>query len=223
MYVDPSRVEMALHYAALALRPPAEKSAKNVEVTLFIASLWADATPAARTKYKATVATQAGALPWSALTKPTQVMAVQAGPGKIGALAPTLRGPAVVLLILGQADPEDEGVDGFRLIAGEPRADAIIAALYEWDVPLLTRTATPAGWNLEGAVEPVDDGAGADKGADAPELDPVDGADVDVDVDAPADDETVTTTGPTRRQKQLVAAGVAAGFAVLGVAAWRLG
>ena len=215
MYVDPSRVEMALRYAAIAVRPAAERTAKNVEVTLFLASLWADATPAARTRYQAAVAGHPGPLPWSALTKPAEVGGVKAGQDKI--LAPTLRGPAVVLLILGQEDPEDEGVDGYRLIAGEPRADAILAALYQWDVPLLTRTAAPSGWNLEGAEEPVDEGADDD----GPQVDPEGGADVDV--DAPAQDEPATTTGPTRRKKQLVAAGVAAGFALLGVAAWRLG
>ena len=220
MYVDPSRVEMALRYAALAMRPAAEKSAKNVEVTLFIASVWADASPAARTKYKAALASQPGSLPWSALTKPAKVMAVQAGPKKMGAITPTLRGPAVVLLLLGQADPEDEGVESYRLIAGDPRANAIIEALYEWDVPLLTRTATPAGWNLDGAAEPVD--AGVDD--EGPEVDP--GVDIDVDVDADAEEvpgKEVPATGPTRREKQLVVAGVAAGFALVGLAAWRLG
>jgi hypothetical protein len=149
-------------------------------------------------------------------------MAIQAGPGKIGALTPTLRGPAVVLLILGQEDPEDEGVESYRLIAGDPRANAIIEALYEWDVPLLTRTATPAGWNLDGAAEPVDPVEPVDGDDEGPEVDP--GVDVDVDVDAKEEPgKEVPATGPTRREKQLVVAGVAAGFALVGLAAWRLG
>lgn len=217
MYVDPSRVEMALRYAALAMRPPAERAAQNVEVTLFIASLWAEATNTARTRYQAAVALQPGSLPWSALTKPPPVAAFQAG-GKIGSLTPTVRGPAVALLLLGQVDPEDEGVESYRLIAGEPRATAIIKALQAWDVPLLSRTADPSGWNLDAAEEPedqpTDDGL-ADNAA--PDDDP-DGA-----ADVPDEQPMATASSLSRRQQGLAAAGVAAGFAVVGFVAWRLG
>jgi len=212
---------MALRYAALALRPQAERAAKNVEVALFVASLWSSATPSARTKYTAAVTSLDAALPWSAVTKPAQVAALPAGPGKMGALTPILRGPPVVLLILGQADPEDEGVDGYRLIAGEPRAEAILGALYEWDVPLLTRTATASGWNLDGAEEPVVDDGAEEPVDDGAEL-PVDDEEMQVD-DAPEGDQPASPTGLTQRQKGFAAAGVAAGFGLLGFAAWRLG
>jgi len=220
MYVDPSRVEMALRYAALAIRPPAERAAKNVEVTLFIASLWADATNAARTRYKAAAALQ-GSLPWSALTKPTPVAAAMQAGGKVGSGLPTLQGPAVALLLLGQKDPEDEGVEGYRLIMGEPRATAIIQALYAWDVPLLSRTADPSGWRLDAADEPAeqptddaadDDAAEADD--DVPENDPEGAAKV------PA---VKPTSSLSSRQQGLAAAGVAAGFTVVGLIAWRFG
>jgi hypothetical protein len=217
MYVDPARVEIALRYAELAVLTPAERAKKNVEVTLFVASLWADATAAARMRYQAAVALHPTSLPWSALMKtPPVAAAVQAG-GKIGSLTPTLMGPPVVHLLLGQTDPEDEGVEGYRLIAGEPRATAIIKALYAWDVPLLRRTADPSGWRLDAVAEPpaqpVDDGA---------EDDPEGGAE-DAPVDQPADVPEPTAVSLTSRQKGVAVAGVAAGFALLGLAAWRLG
>ena len=219
MYVDPSRVEMALRYAALAVRSPDERTAKNVEVAIFIASLWADATNAARTRYTAAVERQPGSLPWSALTKPSlAAAAIKAG-------APTLRGPAVVLLLLGQADPEDEGVEGYRLIAGEPRAAAIIQALFAWDVPLLSRTADPSGWRLDAAEEPEDQPAGAEndpEGTDVPSDVPSD-VSSDVPTNVPDGEQPTTVSELSQRQQGLAVAGVAAAFAFVGIVAWRLG
>jgi len=219
MYVDPSRVQMALRFASLAQQASETRAAKNVDATLFIASVWADATPSARTQYKASVASVSGALPWAALTKPPNITASMQH-GKFGLLTPDVQGPPVLLLILGQKDPEDEGVDSYRLIAGDPRADIIVEALRRWDVPLLTRTASPAGWNLDAADQPVD--VGADKGPkDAPGESPEPAPEPEAQPSSAP--EVDSGEGPTRGQKQLAAAGIAAGFALLGFTAWRLG
>jgi hypothetical protein len=145
---------------------------------------------------------------------------MQAG-GKVGSPMPTLRGPAVVLLLLGQADPEDEGVEGYRLIVGEPRATAIVEALYAWDVPLLSRTADPSGWRLDAVEEPEDqptDGAADDAADNAAPVDDPEGA-----ADVPDQQPPTGASELSPRQQGLAAAGVAAGFGLLGLVAWRLG
>ncbi len=219
MYIDPSRVQMALRFASIAQQTAETRAAKNVDATLFIASVWTDATPSARTQYKATVASAPGALPWAALTKPPKVAAA-IQQGKIGVEMPEVQGPPIILLLLGQKDPEDEGVDSYRLVAGDPRADIIVEALRRWDTPLLSRTASPAGWNLEAADQPVD--VGADKGPkDAPGVSPE--PEPAPEAQPSSESEAEAKEGPTRGQKQLAAAGIAAGFALLGFTAWRLG
>lgn len=214
MYVDPSRIQMALRFASLAELPAETRAAHNVDAADFVAAAWADATPVARTRYKAALATMPMPPLWAALTKPPALAAAMQG-GKLGAVTPTLRGPAVVLLILGQKDPEDEGVANYRLIAGDRRAEMIVEALYRWDVPLLTRTATPSGWNLAAADQPVDD----KEPTEAPDVD----AEPEPEPESLGDSVPGSSGGLSRTQKQLAAAGIAAGFAALGLAAWRLG
>ena len=91
-----------------------------------------------------------------------------------------MRGPAVVELLLGHGDPDDEGVPGYRLVAGDPHAEVVLAALREWDTDELARVAEPAGWRLgepEGAASedaPADgvsksqSGSGQGKAENAP-------------------------------------------------------
>jgi len=219
MYVDPSRVEMALRYETLATHSPARRAKDNVEVLVFLASLWADATNEARTHYKAALERQTGSLPWAAFTKPAAATGRQVS-REGGARPRIMRGPPIASLLLGQEDPEDEGVEGYRLIDGQPRATAIIDALYAWDVPLLTRMAKSSGWRLEEVDEP-DEGESRGEDEETPELAPE--GPVNAPVDEPGEEQAPTSTAPSRRQKGVVAAGVAAGFALVGLAAWRLG
>jgi hypothetical protein len=52
MYIDPSRVDMLARYSArLAAATPEQLSALEGEVRLFIAALWTEATPEARSRF----------------------------------------------------------------------------------------------------------------------------------------------------------------------------
>ncbi|MBK8262823.1 MAG: hypothetical protein IPK80_27275 [Nannocystis sp.] len=52
MYIDPSRVDMLARYSArLAAATPEQLSALEGEVRLFIATLWTEATPEARSRF----------------------------------------------------------------------------------------------------------------------------------------------------------------------------
>ena len=167
-YVDPSRVQLALRYAELAERSPAEREPATEDLKVFLAALWADATAAARNRYVVAAARPSVPPPWAAVTRPPN-------PEEL-----SVRGPAVVELLLGHGDPDDEGVPGYRLVAGDPHAEVVLAALREWDTEELARVAEPAGWRLgepEGAASedaPADgvsesqNGSGQGKAENAP-------------------------------------------------------
>ena len=167
-YVDPSRVQLALRYAELAERSPAEREPATEDLKVFLAALWADATAAARNRYVVAAARPSVPPPWAAVTRPPN-------PEEL-----SVRGPAVVELLLGHGDPDDEGVPGYRLVAGDPHAEVVLAALREWDTEELARVAEPAGWRLgepEGAASedaPADgvsesqSGSGQGKAENAP-------------------------------------------------------
>ena len=167
-YVDPSRVQLALRYAELAERSPAEREPATEDLKVFLAALWADATAAARNRYVVAAARPSVPPPWAAVTRPPN-------PEEL-----SVRGPAVVELLLGHGDPDDEGVPGYRLVAGDPDAEVVLAALREWDTEELARVAEPAGWRLgepEGAASedaPADgvsesqNGSGQGKAENAP-------------------------------------------------------
>ena len=218
-YVDPSRVQMALRYAELAERSPAEREPATEDLRVFLATLWADATARARARYSAAAARSGGALPWAAMTSAnSQASPVQAEMSLPG--EPVLRGPAVVELLVGQEDPEDEGVPGYRLSIGEPRAEAITAALYGWRIDLLRRTAEPSGWRLEATeeTEEVGDARGAEPTED---LEPeVEEAPEEVPEESEAGDEVEAPEGSSEAWKVGALLG---GFAALGFVAWRWG
>ena len=163
-YVDPSRVQLALRYAELAERSPAEREPATEDLKVFLAALWADATAAARNRYVVAAARPSVPPPWAAVARPSN----------LGELS--MRGPAVVELLLGHGDPDDEGVPGYRLVAGDPDAEVVLAALREWDTEELARVAEPAGWRLGAASEdaPADgvsesqNGSGQGKAENAP-------------------------------------------------------
>ena len=233
MYVDPSKVEMALRYAGLAGSPTAVLLTEDVEV--FLRALRADATARGLSRYKAVLANQPGSLPWSAFSRPALPI-----PGSDG--LPELSGPAVVELLAGQVDPEDEGLSDFRLPKGNARAKAILNALYSFDEDFLLSMSSPAGWRLQAADEPGElgvDRTGEDMGPEpGPKVEPDAGEDPSPTGDEqppaseeppPASEEPAPASEPAPRvtpskSRQAVAvAGVAAGFVVLGIAAWRLG
>ena len=89
-YVDPSRVQLALRYAELAERSPAEREPATEDLKVFLAALWADATAAARNRYAVAAARPSVPPPWAAVARPPN-------PGEL-----IMRGPAVVELLLGQ-------------------------------------------------------------------------------------------------------------------------
>ena len=209
-YVDPSRVQMALRFAELAGRPPAERAAATEDLKVFLAALWADATPAARTRYATAAGRDGGPLPWAAVMLP-------AAPSQTD----PLRGPAVVELLVGHADPDDEGVPGYRLVLGQPRADAVVDALYGWDTWVLRTAADPAGWRLGGGEDTPTDATDEDVGdvgeSPAPPAD-----------EPPEEAEVVEEATPVESLEEdgsgvWKVGAVAAGFALVGFAAWRWG
>jgi hypothetical protein len=210
-YVDPSRVQLALRFADLAERSPAEREPSTGDLQIFLAGVWADATGGARTRYSAALARVGGALPWSAVRLP-----VEPGPG-----TPALRGPAVVELLVGHEDPDDEGVPRFRLRAGDPRAEAVLAAMYAWDVDTLERAAAPAGWRLDTDMSGntgVLRGSGGANG-EVEDDEPVSDGDADIGSQMPDGDASATKSSGAAWKL----GAVAAGFAALGFAAWKWG
>ena len=216
-YVDPSRVQFALRFAELATRSPAEREPATDDLRVFLAALWADATGAGRTRYSAAMGRVPGAAPWSAMVVP--MSPPPALPGEA-----VRRGPAVVELLLGQEDPDDEGVPGYRLRAGDAKAEQVLSALYGWDTEVLSDAAASSGWRLQedesGNVagvsrspqqEPAEEPA-AD--ADAGEGEALPPPPQDTESDAPG----VESSGSVWKY-----GAVAAGFAALGFVAWKWG
>jgi hypothetical protein len=173
-YVDPSRVQLALRYAELAERSPVEWEPATEDLKVFLAVLWADATSAARNRYAVAAARPSVPPPWAAVTRPVD-------PGEL-----PMRGPAVVELLLGHADPDDEGVPGYRLVAGDPHAEVVLAALREWDTEELARVAEPAGWRLGEPADAASEDAPADDVSESQEV-PDEGKAEDVPSDGPSE------------------------------------
>jgi hypothetical protein len=81
--------------------------------------------------------------PWTAVTVP------DGGHG----------GPPALALVLGQEDPNDEGVEAFRLEADSGHGAEVVAGLNAWDRAVVAVVAKPSGWRLEALddVERPDD------------------------------------------------------------------
>lgn len=105
MYVDPSRVQMAIRFARIAAGSAVEREAATDDLRVFLDALWADATAEGRARYMTAAARVPGGLPWAAVMVPD-------GPGPRIGDDPVLSGPAVVELIVGQADPRRRGGRG---------------------------------------------------------------------------------------------------------------
>ena len=215
MYVDPSRVQMAIRFARIAAGSAVEREGAVDDLRVFLDALWADATAEGRSRYMTAAARAPGGLPWAAVILPD-------GPGMAVGGMPALAGPAVVELIVGQADPDDEGVAGYRLASGDPRAEAIVDALFGWDTPQIERTAASAGWRLE-AVEELGE-MRAVRGAEDVEPGVVDeGVELPGEGGAAIEAPTIPGDWSSWKRVALVSAGVLGGFAALGWAARRWG
>lgn len=150
MYVDPSRVQMLARYAArVAEGSPEELAGLEGEVRLFIEAAWAEASAEARARFMDAVRRVGPPMPWAAVTVPHFVEA-PAATGPQG--RPTLRGPAALELLVGQADPEDEGVPGYRVDVQSAAGRRAFEALMSWEARTIEAIAAPAGWRLE-AIE----------------------------------------------------------------------
>ena len=193
MYVDPSRVQMAIRFARIAAGSAVEREAATDDLRVFLDALWADATAEGRSRYMTAAARAPGGLPWAAVILPD-------GPGMAVGGMPALAGPAVVELIVGQADPDDEGVAGFRLSDGDSRATRLIEALYSWDLAPVERAASGGGWRLEAVEEPGE--LRVVRGGDDGQVDET------AEVELPAADET---TGWQRWMPWVKGVGLAAG------------
>ncbi|MBK8259969.1 MAG: hypothetical protein IPK80_01365 [Nannocystis sp.] len=142
MYIDPSRVDMLARYSArLAAATPEQLSALEGEVRLFIATLWTEATPEARSRFLDAVRRVGPPMPWSA------VVARPGGP------------PAAVELILGQVDPDDEGVPSYRLDPKSEQGERALEALAAWD-PQTTLQALGATGGSNQPQDPATDPVG---------------------------------------------------------------
>jgi len=209
-YVDPARVRMALRYAELAKGSPVDREMTTEDLTVFLASLWADATAQGRALYTAAVGRTSADLPWAAVTQPDE-------PGTL------LHGPAVVELLIGQSDPGDEGVPDHRLMIGDPDAEQVVDALYSWSVDLLRRRAVPAGWRMGAEPRVIRVSRGS---APKEELDPEpEGGQSPEEGEQPPEPELAPEPAPpkdTAGTPWKIGA-LAAGFAVAGLAVWRWG
>ncbi|MBK8266533.1 MAG: hypothetical protein IPK80_35060 [Nannocystis sp.] len=120
---------LARYSARLAAATPEQLGALEGEVRLFIEALWTEASAEARSRFLDAVRRVGPPMPWSAL---------RVAPG--GA-------PAALELILGQVDPDDEGVPGYRIDPKSEQGERALEALAAWDTQKLTALATPGGWN----------------------------------------------------------------------------
>ncbi len=169
MYVDPSRVQILARYAArVAEGSPEELAGLEGEVRLFIEAAWAEASSEARARFMDAVRRVGPPMPWAAVTVPHFVEAPAATDPQG---RPTLRGPAVLELLVGQADPEDEGVPGYRVEVQSAAGRRAFEALMGWDARAIEAIAAPAGWRLE-AMDAA--GIEADRGDSVPGEEPVD-------------------------------------------------
>jgi len=142
MYIDPSRVDMLARYSArLAAATPEQLGALEGEVRLFIEALWTEASAEARSRFLDAVRRVGPPMPWSAL---------RVAPG--GA-------PAALELILGQVDPDDEGVPSYRIDPKSEQGERALEALAAWDTQKLAALAAPGGWNHATELPSPDEGA----------------------------------------------------------------
>jgi hypothetical protein len=138
MYIDPSRVDMLARYSArLAAATPEQLGALEGEVRLFIEALWTEASAEARARFLDAVRRVGPPMPWSAITAP---------PGARGGPSAA---PAALELILGQADPDDEGVPAYRVDPKSDQGARALEALQAWDRATMEAIGAPAGWHLE--------------------------------------------------------------------------
>jgi hypothetical protein len=217
MYVDPSRVALALRYAELATRSAAEREPATDDLRVFLAALWADATSAGRTRYSAALARAPGSIPWSAMQVPASPASALPG-------VPVLRGPAAVELLLGQEDPDDEGVPAYRLRAGNAEAEAVLAALYSWDTEALEMSAAPQGWRLGADEGDISEVSRSPQGAREPGTPEPETPEQETPEQSPSgqrEGRGAERAEPTGAAWKLGA--VAAGFLALGFAAWKWG
>jgi hypothetical protein len=122
MYIDPSRVDMLARYSArLAAATPEQLGALEGEVRLFIEALWTEASAEARS-----------ALPRRRPPRrpPHALVGHRAPPGARGGPSAA---PAALELILGQADPDDEGVPAYRVDPKSEQGARALEALQAWD------------------------------------------------------------------------------------------
>jgi hypothetical protein len=163
MYIDPSRVDMLARYSArLAAATPEQLGALEGEVRLFIEALWTEASAEARSRFLDAVRRVGPPMPWSAITAP---------PGARGGPSAA---PAALELILGQADPDDEGVPAYRVDPKSDQGARALEALQAWDRATLGAIGAPAGWHLEALDRPdvlrgEDDEIAPSAGASAPD------------------------------------------------------
>jgi hypothetical protein len=87
-------------------------------------------------------------MPWSAITAP---------PGARGGPSAA---PAALELILGQADPDDEGVPAYRVDPKSDQGARALEALQAWDRATMEAIGAPAGWHLEALDRDVRPGRG---------------------------------------------------------------
>ena len=147
MYVDPSRVEMLVAYSRLASGgSEAERGEREAEVRLFIESIWADASAEGRSRFMDAVRGSALSMPWAAVVEPASAAE---GPTLDPEGRPFLRGPAALELIVGQADPDDEGVATYRIDATTEAGKRAFEALMRWDLVVVSAIAASAGWHLD--------------------------------------------------------------------------
>jgi hypothetical protein len=149
MYVDPSRVQQLARYSARAAEGSSEAlAALEGEVRLFIEVLWSEADTEARERFMEAVRKVGPPMPWAAVMVPP--------PSTDGS---QVRAPAAVELLLGQADPDDEGVPAYRLDPESAAGRRVRELLLGWQAAGLTASATTAGWRveLEDTIERDDD------------------------------------------------------------------
>ncbi len=161
MYIDPSRLPILARFVEVARSGSTpELAALRGDARVLLENLWAEAGAEARARYTTAIAAAPGEAPWSAFMLPEVP-------------TPTRGGPAAVELVLGQVDPEDEGVAAFRLVDTDPRVQAIVAGIRAWDTAMIERVVAPSAWRLEG-VAPASSGIGvARPGAPTSGMSPV--------------------------------------------------
>lgn len=66
-----------------------------------------------------------------------------------------MRAPPAMVLILGAADPGDEGTPAYRVDALTAEGVKMVAALRGWSLAVIAAITTPAGWHLDRIDKPV--------------------------------------------------------------------